>query len=81
MWVTGLNLKLENKMAKNNMTMTSDEIVALKSLDACNAELRARNEARITAAKEAMGTKYVLHPANSPSKNTYKAVLQHGKES
>lgn len=60
--------------------LTSDELLALREVDAKNSELRARNEARLAEAKAAMGTKYILHPANSPSKNDYKAVLQHGKE-
>lgn len=59
----------------------SDELVALEAIDAKNAELRARNAERLAAAKLAMGEKYVLHPAHSPKKNDYKAVLQHVEKS
>ena len=55
----------------------SEELIALGEIDVRNAELRARNAERLVAAKLAMGSKYVLHPANSPVKTEYKAVLQH----
>ena len=61
----------------NEISMVSDEIVALKCVDAVNADLRARNEQRLYEVKKSMGAKYVLHPDNSPKKNEYKAVLQH----
>lgn len=38
-------------------------------------ELRARNEARTEIAKASMGTKWVLHPANSPKKIPQTPVL------
>ena len=55
--------------------LVSDELLALRAIDAVNAELRARNEARLAAFKVSMGEKYVLHPANSPQKNKYRTVL------
>jgi hypothetical protein len=67
-------------MTKQDETMTSSELEALKAIDNATAELRQRNAARLVEAKLAMGTKYVLHPANSPTKHAYKTVLQHGKE-
>ena len=59
--------------------LTSDELDALKTVDQLNAELRGRNAARLVEAKAAMGAKYVLHPANSPKKTAYQAVLQHSQ--
>lgn len=40
------------------MTITDEDLKALQE----------RNEARALAAREAMGTKWVLHKANSPKK-------------
>lgn len=53
----------------------ASELIALRAIDAVNAELRARNEERLKAVKEAMGERYVLHPANSPKKQSHKGVL------
>ena len=66
-------------MATPEFKLTSDEMDALQAIDAKNAELMARNKERLDAVKLAMGTKYVLHPANSPKKQEYKAVLQHAQ--
>ena len=55
--------------------LVSDEMVALRAIDQRNAELRARNEMRLAELKQSMGEKYVLHPANAPQKNNYRAVL------
>ena len=64
----------------NAQAIKSDELIALEEIDKANLLLRTRNAERLAAAKLAMGEKYVLHPANSPTKHAYKAVLQHGKE-
>lgn len=53
----------------------ANELLALRAIDAVNAELRARNEARIAEAKAALGKKYLLHPDNSPQKIAHRAVL------
>lgn len=53
----------------------SSEFLALRALDDMNAELRARNEVRLAEAKIALGTKYLLHPANSPQRTEYRNVL------
>jgi len=37
-------------------------------------EIRARNEIRVAEAKAALGTKWVLHPSNSPKKQPRKRV-------
>lgn len=63
-----------NVAAQENF-LVSDEILALRAIDQRNAELRARNEARLAAFKVSMGEKYVLHPANAPRKNNYRTVL------
>jgi hypothetical protein len=60
--------------------LTSDEIFALREVDAKNADLRARNEARLAEVKAAMGSKFLLHSDNAPVKHEYKAVLQHAQE-
>lgn len=62
------------------LELTSSEILALREVDAKNAELRARNKERLVAAKAALGTKYLLHPDNAPEKTEYRAVLQHAQE-
>ena len=55
--------------------ITSSELLALRSLDERNQELRARNEARILEVKAAMGSKWVLHPSNAPAKQANNRVL------
>lgn len=55
--------------------LVSDEMLALRAIDQRNADLRARNEARLAVFKVSMGEKYVLHPANAPQKNNYRTVL------
>jgi hypothetical protein len=59
----------------NQPKLTSDQLDALKAIDARNAELRARNEQRLADMKAWLGTKYVLHPANSPKRQEYRTVL------
>ena len=63
------------KVVSQENFLVSDELLALRAIDAVNADLRARNEARLAAFKVSMGEKYVLHPANAPQKNNYRAVL------
>jgi hypothetical protein len=60
--------------------MTSDELIALREVDRKNFELRARNEARLAEFKAAMGSKFLLHSDNAPTKHAYKAVLSHAQE-
>lgn len=48
-----------------DMKFESEELLAL----------RARNEQRLDAAKTALGTKWVLHPANAPKKIPQAPVL------
>ena len=48
--------------------LTSDEMHALHEIDVVNADLIARNQERLTAAKEALGEKYCMHPANAVGK-------------
>ena len=60
--------------------MLAEEMIALRAIDAANAELRARNEARLFEFKESMGTKYLLHPDNAPKRQEYVHVLSHKKE-
>lgn len=61
--------------AVNPRPIVADELLALRAIDAANAELRARNEARLIEAKIALGEKYVLHPCHSPLKMAHRNVL------
>ena len=54
----------------------SVRMLALSAMDAANKELRERNEIRLKAAKEAMGTKYLLHPDNKMSKEKFRKITR-----
>lgn len=54
----------------------SDELFALRAIDAVNKELMERNAIRIARKKEEMGVKYVLHPSNAPRKQIATRVLK-----
>ncbi len=54
----------------------AQELHALRAIDKANAELMERNAIRVAKIKEQMGAKYVLHPANSPLKQTVQRVLK-----
>ena len=56
--------------------MVSDEMKALQNTDQKTLELRARNEARVAVIKASMGSKFVLHPDNSPKKVVAKRILK-----
>lgn len=60
--------------------IVSEELAALREIDVLNAELRARNELRLAEVKIAMGTKYLLHPANAPKRNAHHNVLDRVSE-
>lgn len=61
--------------AVTSRPILADELLALRAIDAVNADLRARNEARVAEAKAALGKKYLLHPDNSPQKIVHRNVL------
>lgn len=50
--------------------MKSDEMISMDSMMTTDAmvELRNRNATRVKKLIKSMGTKWVLHPANSPKK-------------
>lgn len=52
----------------------SVKMMALQAIDEANKELRERNEVRLKAAKEALGTKYLLHPDNAMSKEKFRKI-------
>lgn len=54
--------------------MISNRLKTFMAIDEQSAELRARNEERLKAAKEAMGTKWLLHPANAMSRAKFKKI-------
>ena len=54
--------------------MISNRLKTFIAIDEASAELRARNEERLRAAKEAMGTKWLLHPNNAMSRAKFKKI-------
>lgn len=58
-------MKFQELKVEEKMVMDIDELV----------ELRLRNEQRAKLAKEALGTKWLLHPNNSVKIKKHKSVL------
>ena len=56
--------------------MSRLSMTALKAIDVANSELIQRNAERLKQAKEAMGTKYLLHPANAMSKEKFRKIAK-----
>lgn len=54
--------------------MISNRLKTYMTIDAANVELRARNEERLKAAKEAMGKKWLLHPENAMSREKFRKI-------
>ncbi len=66
---------MDLKQVYRSRPIMADELHALRTVDELNADLRARNEARVAAIKVSMGAKYLLHPDNAPKKVAHKGVL------
>lgn len=56
--------------------MISNRLKTFMSIDTSNAELRARNEERLKAVKEAMGKKWLLHPDNAMTKDKFRKIAK-----
>lgn len=52
----------------------SPKMQTLMAIDAANKELQERNAIRLKEAKEKMGTKYLLHPANAMSREKFNKI-------
>lgn len=58
------------------MIMIGEELQALRSIDSATKEIRERNAQRVAEMKEAMGSKFLLHPWNRVKKHKEKRVLK-----
>lgn len=56
-----------------------DNTMAAVMTDQELADLRERNELRLVKAKEQLGNKYLLHPANQITKRKFKQTLKRTK--
>lgn len=54
--------------------MSRLSMTALKAIDEVNRDLILRNEERLKQAKEALGTKYLLHPSNAMSREKFRKI-------
>lgn len=56
--------------------MISSEFKSLVNIDQATAELRERNAIRLQEAKDKLGKKYLLHPANAMSREKFKKIAK-----